>query len=234
MRLIWTCENVDLVRAFCQYLTTKSITFSVEEEVDTNWGSDHYGNKKFSLWIADEDQVDKAMEYLSTFLESPSSPEFALQSLRRPLQVLTEQSPATRYLEDKLHHNLQTKEPKLTTFSASSITTYILIMCSVVFFLEFWNSQGREKIPSELQPSILTYSPVTKALLFDYPHSYELLDKIIASYGYEALIKPKEPAARFLYTEFRKTPIWHGYYPYIDAWTKNHFTNQIVPTIPLS
>lgn len=234
MRLIWNCENVDLLRIFSQYLAAKSISFSVEEKVDTNWGSDQYGIKKFFLWITDEDQVDEAVQYLTAFLESPSSPEFTTASPLQPFQGLTELSPATKFLENKLHHHFEKKEPDTSIFSIGNLTTYILLLCCVVFLLEFWNNQDRAKVPSELRPSMLTYSPVTKTLLFDYPHSYELLDKIISSYGYEALLKPKEPPAKFLYEQSQKAPIWRGYYPYIDAWAKNRFTGQTVPIAPLS
>lgn len=230
MRLIWTCENVDLIRAFSQFLSTKSIAFSVEEQIDTNWGSDQYGTKKFLVWITDEDQVEKAIEYLTTFLASPSSPEFAVE----PTLNLTAHSPATKFLQDKLHHPLQEKETKILFFSASSLTASILLLCCCIFLLEFWNIQDRNKIPSEFKTSIFTYSPVTKVLLYDYPYSYELLDKIVSSYGYEALVKPKEPSAKFLYEQYRKTPIWNGYYPYIDAWAKNHLTKQMVTTVPLN
>ena len=74
----------------------------------------------------------------------------------------------------------------------------------------------------QIQEKLLTTSPVTRALLFDYPHSYELLDKITTLYGYDSLLKPQElpKAGKFLYEEYLKEPIWQGIYPYLLAFTK--------------
>lgn len=235
MRLIWTCENIDQLRAFSRFLTEKAIAFSIEEQVNKNWESDQYGTKKFLLWIHNEDQIPETMRFLSLFLESPQDPLFAAAGQTNQEPFIETVSPVTKYLENKLHLPLYEPEKKLEGFSFANLTTYILLLCCFIFLLEFSGEEGSDNVPAETKASLLAISPVKKALMFDYPHSYEILDKIITSYGYGALTNPKDlpPASKFLYEQYRKEPLWQGYYPYMLSWAKNTFTNAIVPMPPL-
>ncbi|HXF28858.1 MAG TPA: rhomboid family intramembrane serine protease, partial [Chlamydiales bacterium] len=75
-----------------------------------------------------------------------------------------------------------------------------------------------------IRSQLITTSPVEKALLFDYPTRYELLDKIATLYGYESLLKPQLLPApgKFLYSTAEKNGVWQGIYPYFISSINNH------------
>ena len=77
MRLVWTSDNADQFRAFCNYLQAKSITFTTEEQVVSDWSSEQYGTRKYLLWITEEDQAEVALHWLDKYLANPQAAEFA-------------------------------------------------------------------------------------------------------------------------------------------------------------
>src|SRR5262245_17877429 len=77
MRLIWTTDNADHFRTFCSYLHVKCIVFTTDEQVVRDWASDTYGNRKYLLWITDEDQVNASVDALVRFIDAPTAQEFS-------------------------------------------------------------------------------------------------------------------------------------------------------------
>lgn len=237
MRLVWTCDNADQFRAFCGYLQAKCIHFTTEEQVINDWSSDAYGTRKYLLWITDEDQVDACIHWLDAFIQNPSSSEFAFQSPRE-LGPRTASS-VTHYLEQRLRRPITTKEEEIKKEFSGPIrlTAFIILVCSLLFLYELYNTKRDMATPSETRQELVGVSPVRKALLFDYPHSYELVDKIALLYGPNALAKPQElpEAGKFLYSEFLKEPVFRGFYPYILAFTQTQFgqtPEKIAPVAP--
>lgn len=63
MRQIGTLSSEQQATTFCDYLQTRGIKSTVDEETE-----------EWILWILDEDQLDQAREELATFLENPDDP----------------------------------------------------------------------------------------------------------------------------------------------------------------
>ena len=78
-----------------------------------------------------------------------------------------------------------------------------------------WDQRTQNAIPPQIRNILLTTTPVEKILLFDYPHSYELLDSIAAQYGYNALLYPEKlpDTGKALYQEALLHKSWQGVYP---------------------
>jgi len=211
MRLVWTTDNADQFRAFCGFLHAKKVAFTTEEQVVRDWGSEQYGTRKYLLWITDEDQVDESVNLLVKFIDNPGSSDFQKES---PANV-------TEFLEEKLRRPITSSEEEVRKeFSGRmTLTLFILVICSLIFLYELYN---QKRAPEGKLQEFVGISPVRKALLFDYPRSYELLDKIVTLYGPDALAKPQElpEAGKFLYSEFLKEPAFAGYFPYILSFTK--------------
>jgi GlpG protein len=70
------------------------------------------------------------------------------------------------------------------------------------------------EIPQRYAGLILFTSPVEKALLFDYPKFYELINRFVNLYGYEELEKQTSLPAegQSLLHKINQTPFWPGYY----------------------
>ena len=230
MRLIWTTENIDHYRAFTAFLEKKHIRFLCEEKVERDWAKEQYGNKEFVLWIYEEDDALKTQEYLKTFLENPQHPDF--EQKEEPLSHKTSAS-LTNYVEHKLHHDLEAEQKQKKT-RTTRFTSIVLLVCALIFLLYLQTNKAYDEAPLGAKKMLMTSSSVKRDLLYDYPESYELLDKIVALYGYEALVKPEtlEAPGKFLYNEYEKIPIWRGFYPYIVAYVQSFFTADAVKWPP--
>jgi GlpG protein len=219
MRLIWTSDNADQFRSFCSFLKAKGIDFSIEEQVNRNWDSEQYGQRKYLLWIKEEDQVEESIQSLVRFLDNPQNPDFS--SSTNP-SLNSHASSVTQFLEERLHQPIEKKadiEIKKEFSGHMRLTALIILICSCLFLYDLYNEKTSEKKASQERLGI---SPVKRALLFDYPQSDELLDKVVALYGPDALSKPQDLPApgKFLYEKALKEPAFPGYYPYIVAEAK--------------
>ena len=202
-----------------------------EEAAIRDWASDSYGNKTFRLWIYDEDKLEEAEKLLQTFLANPEAEE--LQGVQPKPQILSSElaSPTQRFLEQKLKTKFKRSIEK-TPRSSFRLTNFLIAVCSAILLLTLWTQKDTGKIPPAVRNEIITTSPLQKTLLFDYPKTYELLDKIIALYGYESLLKPNElpPTGKLLYEEHLKTPAWPGVYPYFIALGHDILKNKKMAT----
>jgi len=234
MRLIWTTENADQFRTFCNYLHAKKIIFSTEEQHNRSWESEQYGTRKYLLWIQDEEEVEKAINDLIKFLENPQAEKFAETFPENP--ELPSHSPVAQYLETRLQKNLQAPDEEVRKELGGHVrlTALIMLVCSLLFLYELYTERHIGPVPAVVQHELLSVSPVRKALLFDYPQSYELLDKVVALYGYDALAKPQDlpDPGKFLYQQFLQESSFPGYYPYLVAWSKETIRKEKVQTPP--
>ncbi len=83
-------------------------------------------------------------------------------------------------------------------------------------------------VPEKYAGFILFTSPVDKALLYDYPKFYELVDRFIHLYGYDALENPNELPAegQELLRKINHTPYWSGIYPLLVKGGLKGFKNN--------
>lgn len=237
MRLVWTSDNADQFRAFCNFLQAKSIAFTTEEKVVEDWSSDLYGNRKYLLWITDEDQVDASLHWLEKFSENPTAAEFSFQA-PTPAHPIRVSSITAQYLEQRLKRPIVTQDEEIQKEFSGYIrlTAFIILVCSLLFLYELYSEKSRLVASPEVKQELLAISPVRKNLLFDFPHSYQLLDKIVILYGPNSLRKPQDlpEAGKFLYAEFIKEPIFTGFYPYLLTYTEIKLGQVPEQNTPLS
>ena len=60
----------------------------------------------------------------------------------------------------------------------------------------------------------LFFSNIVKELYYDYPHAFEIIDKIQVAYGFEKVINPRllPPEGQRLLQQYLSTPYWQGAY----------------------
>jgi GlpG protein len=237
MRRIWSGENVDELKRLCALLEANHITFRTEEHPNRNWGSESFGTSAFELWIFEEDDLEAAEKLIA-------SPEEALKTVPKaesrtpiPLHQTTK-----RFLERSLKTHISdappTKERLFRPKIHFRLTHFLIVLCSIMLLISMWSrKEEEEKIPLSVQKMILTTVPAEKALLFDYPESYEYIDRIAAIWGYSALAKPSElpPSGKFLYTAYLNTPCWNGIYPLLIHYrgAKKADIREFIELVPL-
>lgn len=196
MRLLATLPNLTEVERFSRYLTSKGIANKVDAEHETDWGSPQYGSPNYRIWIIDEDQIDSAMQQLELFQEDPSNPIF------NKIVILPVKEPLSR----KPYVKPKPKTPILTT--------YLVAICSLLFVLSGMTSPEFKTKDSTQSYSPIYTSPIKQVMLFDFPANYEILDKLVTTFGIDTLQNTSTlpPEGQALVQEFKATPSWQGYY----------------------
>ena len=219
MRLIGELHERESMLTFAHFLDKKGIAYQIETETNQDWGSPNYGDISYKLWIFEEDQADTATEGLHLFMKNPTDDQFHL--------------PASPSLDQPEHHRNFEKEEAISASTHPSkessplpteggwekepmgiLTRLLLITCCVLFLmiqLHLFSEASKDE-----RPQIgLFSSPIEKALLYDYPQTYELLSQFLEKYPYTALKNPAElpPEGQALIQRLNKTPSWPGIYP---------------------
>jgi GlpG protein len=219
MRLIGTLEEEQKGLTFSLFLHQQGINHQLEILSNTDWGSPDYGSSKCQIWILDEDQVDEALKWYHLFLENPHDPVFDVIRVKKapleeqtPLLKIPETAPPiSPRADDDIPDTPWKPQPM------GPITRLLLLTCCLLFFMNYFIIPKGE-VPDSFPSTPLFSSPIEKVVLYDYPKAYQIIDKLIQLYGYEALQAPQDLPAegRFLVQQFYQTPYWQGvYYTFI-------------------
>lgn len=200
MRLLTTLDNEHKAQNLSAFLTEKGVENNCDINVDHDWGSHNYGTVNCRIWVIDEDQVEKAQHLLQEFENLPTEQRLVKKNLNR-LTPPEENAPS--------------QEPPPPPQSISlSITTYLILLCCLVFFISEITAPAR---PSELPHLPLTpllSSPIRNTLMYDFPQAYELVVKLLNTYGMKALenLRDLPPQGQNVVQQIQQTPYWQGLY----------------------
>ncbi len=192
---------------FSKYLTTQGVENTIDRVTNSDWGSDEYGNISTSVWIIEEDKLEKAQTLLQEFQDNPEGSQFIEQQTAPPpnsapkarAKITPIPTPASKSLErDQI----------------GTITLYLIVLCSLLFVFVQFNAPQPTKITEGLPYLPVLSSPLKKELLFDYPTAYTYIDKIVALYGIDkyATVQQLPAEGKALFQKYDKTPIWQGLY----------------------
>lgn len=186
MRLLATLKTEEEARTLSNALTQEKIENQVEAKLVTDWGSNEYGTPEYFIWVIDEDQVEAASHVLQEYQANPENP---------------------RYQTSKIVPIQETKIAPKGKTSKAPLTLYLIAICS---FLFAWDSITSP----ELNSAKIYMSPVKQDLLYDFPQSFQILEKLVKQYGIEALKTPEElpPKGAALVHDLRQHPYWEGGY----------------------
>ncbi len=201
MRLLCTLSNKEAAQRFSTFLIHQGIENQFEVGTNTDWGSEQYGDLRFRVWIKDEEMVEDAKDWLRQFEENPNDPVFS-ESMVKPPQV-----------EPKM---AQPPPPpkKNENGPVGPITLFFLITCVVLFIAKSFSTPSQGNVPRDVPTAGVYASPVNQMLLYDYPQTFVILNKITAAYGADSLADPEAlpPDGQVLYQQFENTPFWIGFY----------------------
>lgn len=220
MRLLHTFNNDRTARTFSNFLKQEGVDNKLEISSITDWGSDEYGTLNCQVWVIDEDDMQTAHQWLITYLDNPVDPRFKeIKTPPPPPKSDTNHTKKPPKMRIKLSREALTKIPLEKAKSFGALTFYLILFCTIVFFATQATKRPFEKPPANIPLTPLYSSPIKKHLLFDYPETYQMVDKLVKAYGFEKLFEPQKlpPEGMFLLTKMYKTPYWQGYYPKLVA-----------------
>lgn len=221
MRLICTLNDPLYASKLAQYLTNNGIENQVESVTETDWGNPNYGTMIFRIWVYDEDDFPKALTLTSEFQNDPTNERF--QSV---VNTPPKESP-----------KVTVEQPNFTrrTRSSGTLTSYILIFCTLLLMISSLTAPTVKKVPPGLPAMALATSETYKNLMYDYPLAYERADDLVARFGLKALEDPSTlpPEGQKLFQKAIETPYWHGFYDLILAHERSPEKAPIVIEGPL-
>lgn len=223
MRLIGTLENEQRAAQFSRFLQQKGIVHQIDvSPPNTDWGDPNYGLTSYRIWIYEEDQTDEAINWYQQFIDHPDDSAFHLHYPQG--SSYKEQSPPPPTPPPSSKATLTDEQDSLGGPSLSIweqqpmgiVTRLLLIGCCILFFVSKLLTPFADT-PNSSIPTLFS-SPTEKLILYDYPAFYELLEKLIKTYGSEGLEQPKDlpPEGRSLLQQINQTPYWEGVYSLIQ------------------
>jgi GlpG protein len=208
MRLIGTIRHPAEAQRFSTFLKQKGIVHQIEVESNTDWADPEYGDKLCRVWIQEEDQTASAMDWFERFQENPYNPIFP-PAERLTLGRITPLTESTA----------QKKSSSISRIAWSQqpmgwATRGILFICVALFILSQILMTPAPKEAPAIAYSAILRSPVDQSLMYDYPHAFEILDKIIRLYGVNKLSNPNElpSEGKYLLKQFYQVGYWKGVY----------------------
>jgi rhomboid protease GlpG len=183
MRLL--SEMADRAEAahFSNFLKSEHIENRVEE---------HEGH--FLIWVQEEEQVEAARAALTEFCSDPSSAKF---KGREEGALAFEQAKVKRQQQIAAADVRIARKPRW-----GWVTILIVLICGAIYL---GGSLQRSQSENPHGPLIFT-SPIYAALLYDFPHTFQMLETLHQQHDLEA------PGAEQLLKGADATPYWHGFY----------------------
>lgn len=223
MRLIGTIDDERQGMIFSLFLSTRGIAHQLDISKNTDWGSPDYGAAECRVWIREEDQVDDAMKWYQLFRENPLDPIFKSGKFERPLDADQENIPLVLSqgpIEDKVK-TPETSSQRLARQPMGLVTRCLLIGMTLIFLAAQFLTPHIKGAPDTAVVPL--FSPIEKALLYDYPQWFELLERFFKLYGYEGFEDQSSlpPEAHQLVKQINNTPYWQGLYHNLltDDWS---------------
>lgn len=191
MRRIKVFTNPDVAKKIGQILSSHEISFTIDAHKETDWKSDLYGESIFSLYIENENDIERALAALEE--GSFSQKEiFDPSTLSGPCENCIQ-----NYLQQRFRRSFATKKKNLVR-SSGFCTVLIFSICIGLFFID-----SAQNTPASSR------SEIQKTLLFDYPVGLET---------YDALMHDEQSPSHLqkqLLSSLKKTPIFGGLYNYL-------------------
>jgi len=203
MRLIGTFKDQKLALRFSQFLNQKNISNHLELKANTDWGSEQYGNAEAILWVIDEDKFTEAYQFFEKFNQDPLHDEFKIKEAYPQKSLNKDPPPSSRTVA--------------MGNDTGTITLYTLMLCVFIFMFGFLSRPHVTELPKNIPVTPFVTPSINKELMFDYPNAFLQIDRLIDTYGQQAVMHPQSlpPRGRQALQQAVNTPYWKGIYDQI-------------------
>lgn len=210
MRLIGNFDTEKQAYAFYSFLLKEGI-----QNIYEPFSEQGSSAKRYRIWVYDEDDLEKAMDWIVQFKEHPEDPRF--QNLDAPLTAIP---PTPEYSEISESEELKwssTPPPRIKVRKIGGLlTNLILLLCGFLFFYNDLEEARIYKEKGELAMEI-SLTPLQQSLLFDYPDAYRYLEELVQTVPLDQTKELKDipPEGELLLKKAEETPSWKGLLPFI-------------------
>lgn len=203
MRIIGTITDKKEVVRFFSYLYQEKIeaTYDLQKEAS--------GEEAYGIWIENEDEVALAKSYLLKFKENPQNSDFDAVLISK--DVVEDQKNIENEKYEKITKKQTVSFNKFKGFSPrgsgpkAPFTKWIILLCIAIFIINYGVSK-KDHLPT-------LYSPVSTALLFDFPKPVEVYTTFLKE-GNRGAKKQEEWSAseKQELKKIDRMPMWQGFY----------------------
>jgi len=123
MRIIGHLAEESAARLFADYLYVQGIANQVEHHASDGW----------SIWVLDEDKLERAAVLLTAFRSNPEDPKYRTQG-RSAAELRKEEEKDQEAYRKKLHNRRHLFRP-LTPYGFGPLTFAMIVVSVAVFFL---------------------------------------------------------------------------------------------------
>ncbi|MGE0669936.1 MAG: rhomboid family intramembrane serine protease [Parachlamydiales bacterium] len=209
MRLIGTFDTEKEAYTLYSFLLKEGV-----QNVYEPYHDEQQHKKRYRIWVFDEDDLSRAIEWLEKYKENPDAPEF--QHVQIPLVALTPPAESAPKQNEDLQMQLPPLPPKSRRKRFQMALTQFIIGICVFLFL--WNDLQEAEVIQEKGALALqiAFTPLQRALIYDYPSAFKYIDELISLYPIKTFKDVKElpPDAQALFAQAEQAPSWKGLYEF--------------------
>jgi len=181
---------------------------------------------EYRIWIYDEDDLDQALEWVQKYTKEPQNSLFQTgDSFFIPPASNTQETSSSQeeHLLQKGKIKIDLRNKKNT--NSFTINNLLMGLCVLLFL---WNDLQEARIlkTKGLFALQVELTPLSRALLFDYPCSFRILDSLIDTYPLKDAkdIKDFPPDVQKKFQEAQTYPSWKGFYDMALHWKETGWT----------
>lgn len=207
MRLIGTFPNEKKAYALYCVLLEQGIENLYESAMDS-----HSNQRVYHVWVYEEERMEESFAILKEYQENPEAEKFQI-----PLPKAA--PPAYKDISQKEDLKWQSAPlpPQRRPRFSWGILHIVFLLC---FLLFFWDTQEEKHIADTKGPlaAQIALTPLQQTLLFDDPHSYSYIKKLIETVPIKEAraFRDVPPEALELLHQEKLTPVWGGLYDFIE------------------
>ncbi|MEN9343951.1 MAG: hypothetical protein RLZZ453_738 [Chlamydiota bacterium] len=208
MRLIGTLLSEKEAFAFYAFLLNKQIPSIYEPHRDSE-------KPEYRIWVYDEDDVAKAIEYFEYFKQNPHDAQFQQEAESvKPLPA----TPAYEEISQKEDLKWQSRPVAPKMRRTSFFLMRLIVALCVLFFL--WDDKQEDVIKETKGPiaAEIAMTPLQQEMLFDKPASYQYIEELLDTVPLQGIqdFKQLPVEATDLLKKAEAVPAWHGLIPFIE------------------
>ncbi|MEX0962164.1 MAG: rhomboid family intramembrane serine protease [Simkaniaceae bacterium] len=202
MRQVASLSDEQEALKFQRVLIDQEIENELEPTIDSLTGQ-----KRFTIWVKNEDKNESALKLYNEFIKDPSNPKYdiPLPSLKEEEGNEEEEKPS---LDEDIPQHTQ-RPPKLT---------FLIIMVCTFFFI--LNISQKVEVAPFLKTNLVVLTPLEEAFFYDLPPPVQEISSFWKKIelGEKGEIPELSPAETAQLNELEKIPFWKGFYELILKW----------------